>query len=440
MSSVFPEVILGHYTLKIGSGATPRGGDKVYQAAGSISLIRSQNVYNNQFERQGLVYISEAHARQLANVSVEAGDVLLNITGDSVARVCQAPTNVLPARVNQHVAIIRPNPQQMDATFLRYFLVSPRMQAHMLTIAGAGATRNALTKGMIEQFSVPHPPLSEQRTIAHILGSLDDKIELNRQMNQTLEEMAQAIFQSWFVDFDPVYAKARGEQPVGMDAATATLFPDSFDETELGLVPSGWRFAMLPDSIDVNPPRQLRKGLLAPYLDMANMPTHSARAIAVTEREFGSGMRFQNGDTLVARITPCLENGKTCFVDFLKTNEVGWGSTEYIVLHPMPPLVPTYAYYLARTEHFRAFAIANMTGTSGRQRVPAACFRQYPIVIPSALVSKAFGQLTIQFHDLMKANDEQSSTLAELRDTLLPKLMYGELRVPEAAEVVQESS
>jgi hypothetical protein len=185
----------------------------------------------------------------------------------------------------------------------------------------------------------------------------------------------------------------------------------------------------LPKAMEINPSRPLRKGSMAPYLDMANMPTRSARAQEVFDREFGSGMRFANGDTLVARITPCLENGKTCFVDFLDSGQIGWGSTEYIVLHPKPPLPPEYAYFLARTEDFRAFAISNMTGSSGRQRVPASCFDHYKIAVPPAALADKFGQFAHNLLSKMKAHDDESRTLSALRSAVLPKLLSGELRV-----------
>src|ERR1035437_3358440 len=195
---------LGDACSKIGSGATPRGGSDVYLQDGPYSLIRSQNVYNEGFHREGLAFIGPKHAAALGNVEVLEGDVLLNITGDSVARACKVDPNVLPARVNQHVAIIRTDSRQLDARFLRYYLVSPEMQTRLLSWAGSGGTRNALTKGMIESFGVLAPrDVAEQRAIAHILGTLDDKIELNRRMNGTLEAMARALFNSWFVYFDP---------------------------------------------------------------------------------------------------------------------------------------------------------------------------------------------------------------------------------------------
>lgn len=243
---------------KIGSGATPRGGGKVYLERGKVALIRSQNVYNDGFHRDGLVYLSEPHSTGLANVQVEEYDVLLNITGDSVARSCQVASDVLPARVNQHVAIIRPDPTVLWPRFLHYRLVSPSMQHEMLTLAGVGGTRNALTKGMIEQFEISAPiDVEEQRAIAHILSTLDDKIELNRRMNETLEAIVQAIFKSWFVDFLPVRAKASGEPPesicrrLGLTPDLLALFPDRLVDSELGEIPEGWNVGKIDNEFDI---------------------------------------------------------------------------------------------------------------------------------------------------------------------------------------------
>ncbi len=430
------QVRLGDVCEKIGSGATPRGGSEVY-LPGGIALIRSQNIYNDGFKRDGLAFISERHAKELENVTIQTGDVLLNITGDSVARVCQVPSNILPARVNQHVAIIRPRQDILDARYLRYFLTSPTTQQYMLGLAAAGATRNALTKGMIEDFEIPAPPLSEQCAIARILGILDDKIELNRRMNETLEATARAIFKSWFVDFDPVRARLEGRQPDGMDAETAALFPAAFEDSPLGKIPKGWRVAPLPDVVEINPSRTLPKSQVAPYLDMQNMPTRGHYPVSWSDRDVGSGMKFTNGDTLLARITPCLENGKTAFVDFLEEGQVGWGSTEYIVLHPKLPLPPEYGYYLARGDDLRAHAIQNMTGTSGRQRVPASCFNQYFVVVPSGPIAQYFGDVAKSTMAKIRSNNEQSRTLAAARDALLPKLLSGEVRVRDAEKFVE---
>lgn len=381
---------------KIGSGATPRGGSDVYLSQGEIALIRSQNVYNDGFKRDGLAYITKEHAEELSNVEIEPDDILLNITGDSVARCCQVPNELIPARVNQHVAIIRPDKDKLDPRYLRYYLIEPVFQDYMLMLASGGATRNALTKGMIESFEISAPSLPEQRAIAGILGALDDKIEVNRRMNITLENMAKAVFRQWFVKNKEV---------------------------------EDWEEVPLPEIIEVNPSRSLKKDDIAPYLGMANMPTQGHRGVQWIDRPFGSGTKFINGDTLLARITPCLENGKTAFVDFLKDGQVGWGSTEYIVFRPKPPLPHEYGYFLARSEELRSHAIQNMTGTSGRQRTPASCFDGFMIAKPPAKLALKFGEFASSVIAKIRANDEESRTLASLRDSLLPRLMSGEIRI-----------
>jgi type I restriction enzyme, S subunit len=321
--------------------------------------------------------------------------------------------------------------------YLQFLYMSGQMEQHQ--VQHTGVARFQYTK-FAESTKIPLPQIEEQRTIARILGTLDDKIELNRSMNETLEAMARAIFKSWFVDFDPVRANAECREPAGMDADTAALFPDSFEETELGIVPKGWKIVPLPKIIAVNPPRSLHKGAIAPYLDMASMPKRGHVPEAVTSRPFGSGRRFINGDILVARITPCLENGKTAYVDLLKNGEVGWGSTEYIVLRPKPPLPTEFAYCLARSREFRGFAIQSMTGTSGRQRVPAQALSHYFLVSPPPTISEYFGNLVNPLFARARKAMTESHNLANLRDALLPKLISGEMWDKDTETLLSEHS
>ena len=196
----------------------------------------------------------------------------------------------------------------------------------------------------------------------------------------------------------------------------------------------------MPHVIDENPTRPLPKGQVAPYLDMANMPTQGHTPDTVIDRPFGSGMRFVNGDTLIARITPCLENGKTAFVDFLERGQIGWGSTEYIVLGPKPPLPEELAYCLARSDGFREFAIQSMTGTSGRQRVPAEALSHYRIAAPPKEIGEHFGEVVAPLFARAAAAARESHVLASVRDALLPKLISGELRLKDARCAVAEAA
>lgn len=425
------EVTLGDVCTKIGSGATPRGGKEVYLEDGHYTLVRSQNVYNAGFAHDGLAFISDEHAESLSNVEVLPDDVLLNITGDSVARVCQVDPLVLPARVNQHVAIIRPDPDKLDATYLRYYLATPETQAMLLSWAGSGGTRNALTKQMIESFEVRAPEdLAEQRAIAHILGTLDDKIELNRRMNQTLEEMARTIFKDWFVDFGPTRAKMEGREPY-LPAEVWDLFPDRLVASELGEIPEGWEVKALNQVVELNPREVIKKGAAAPYLNMGALPTSGPNPDDAILREFTSGTRFRNGDTLFARITPCLENGKTAFIQSLPDDTVGWGSTEFIVMRSIPPVPREYAYLLARDPAFRAYAIQSMTGTSGRQRARIEGLAHYLLPFPPVDVWTALSSAISPMFANIELSREESRSLAAQRDALLPKLVPGEIALDE---------
>jgi type I restriction enzyme S subunit len=371
------------------------------------------------------------------------GDLLITMTDLSK----QANTLGFPAFVpsrsdrrrylhNQRLGkVVIKDSTALDARYLHYLLCSADYR-HEVLAGATGTTVRHTSPERIRRFRFLRPPVREQLAIAHILGSLDDKIELNRQMNQTLEAMARALFKSWFVDFDPVRAKSEGRE-TGLLAGVAAMFPARLVKSELGESPGGWTCLPLSHAMEVNPSRSLRKGEVAPYLDMANMPTQGHTPDALVERPFGSGMRFVNGDTLVARITPCLENGKTAFVDFLDDRQVGWGSTEYIVLRPRPPLPEEFGYCLARSSGFRDFAIQAMNGSSGRQRVPSESLSHYLLAMPNAELAAFFGQVVKPLFNRASMSARESRTLAALRDTLLPKLLSGELRVKDAEKIAE---
>jgi type I restriction enzyme S subunit len=178
---------LSDLTTKIGSGATPRGGSSVYTSIG-VALIRSQNVLDNAMKSLDIARISDHAARSLSGVTIEPGDVLINITGDSIARCAVVDPALLPARVNQHVAILR-TISELDSRFLQRFLVNPSFKDGLIA-SSSGGTRNALTKAGLGALVIEFPPLPEQRAIAEVLGALDDKIAANTKLAATAEEFA----------------------------------------------------------------------------------------------------------------------------------------------------------------------------------------------------------------------------------------------------------
>lgn len=382
---------LSEVTSKIGSGATPRGGRSVYVPSGP-ALIRSQNIHDHEFKPEGLAFLSREAATALRGVTVETGDVLINITGDSILRTVVVPEAVLPARVNQHVAIVRSN-GKIDPGFLQKWLSLPLMKDYMLGHS-SGGTRKAITKGHLQSFPVPLPPFEEQRAIAAALGALDDKIESNRRVIELMVELVRARFAG---DFD-------------------------VDQADDGVA--------IGEIVDINSRRKLARGEETTYVSMSSLPEFSPAILEWEKRAFGSGQKFVNGDVLMARITPCLENGKTAVVDMLDDGEVGWGSTEYVVLSPRGAFSTPWVYALTRHETIRDWAIGRMTGTSGRQRFQASGFHEYRIQEPDPAVLAAFNDFAVpMFCKVSQARDE-IKLLEQLRDALLPALLSGRIRVP----------
>jgi len=395
MMSEWPEARLGDLTLKIGSGATPRGGKSVYQTTG-VAFIRSQNVYDNRFSFAGLAHITDGAARDLSGVAVKQGDVLINITGESVTRTCQVDPAALPARVSQHVAIIRPDPTRLDAGYLMAALLEPTAKNRLNMLSSAGATRRALTKGHLASFEIPLPPLEEQQRISSFLGALTDLINTNRRLSADLEGLLAARF-----------ARGRFDQP-------------SSDGGRLG------------ELVAINPLYAKPKDD-APYIDMAALPTDRARVTSVSRRPPMGGARFMNGDTVMARITPCLENGKTAFIDLLEHDEVGIGSTEFIVLRSSGALGAHWSYFLARSPRFREYAVQHMSGTSGRQRCPADAIERYSIAKPDPAAASAFARIAETLFVLVKGLEEEAKEAANAHDELLPLLLSGRVLVGDLA-------
>ncbi len=397
-------------------------------------LIRVNNFRDTRIDLSDVMYIAPEIEAKYSRTRLKGGEVLVTVVG-SVGQVAVVPSRFAGFNVARAVAVIHPLPH-VAPEWIALCLRSPLSQ-HLLGSRANTTVQTTINLKDLRALPIPLPPEEERHTIAEFVGALDDRITLLRETNATLEAIAQALFKSWFVDFDPVRAKLEGRTPEGMDEATARLFPDSFEESELGLVPRGWRVATLADTFDINPTRKLSKGVMASYLDMASLATSGHCVEAPIEREMGSGAKFQNGDTLLARITPCLENGKSAFVDFLAEGQIGWGSTEFLVLRPKAPLPQYLGYLLCRHPAFREYAIQSMSGTSGRQRIQNDVLGRYMLAVPSLEIAAVFGSVIEPTQRSIAANHQSAQTLATLRDTLLPRLISGQLRLPEAETLLQ---
>lgn len=280
-----------------------------------------------------------------------------------------------------------------DLRFLAYQLQGASISGYL-----TGSTQPKLTAGNAARIPIRAPEFSVQRRIAGVLGAFDDLIDTNHGLVGRLEALLAAVFDE-----------------EGFDS-------DSGD-------------GLLGDVISVNPFYRKPTGV-APYVDMAALPTQGARVSAVGSRKAAGGARFTSGDTLLARITPCLENGKTAFVDFLDTDEVGVGSTEFIVLRDQTGVSQHWPYFLARSERFRSYAIRHMTGTSGRQRCPAEAVARYPLAAPEREDLRRFERLAEPLFAAMRQLDAESAELTRTRDEFLPLLMSGRITVDEAWEAL----
>ncbi|MDM2959340.1 restriction endonuclease subunit S [Citrobacter sp. CK202] len=413
-------------------GKTPK------KVSSGVPLITAKVVKSGRIELPN-EFIAEAdYATWMTRGYPEVGDIVLT-TEAPLGEVAQI--KYLPVALAQRIVTLRGKEGVLDNNYLLYLLQSSQMQEKLIG-RSTGTTVIGIKQSELRKVEVTLPPIAEQRAISHILSTIDDKIELNLQMNKTLEEMAHTLFKAWFVDFEPVRAKMEGrwranQSLLGLPSDLYDLFPSRLVESELGLIPEGWEHVPANKLIEFNPSEPLRKGTEAPYIEMASLPTIGYWPKHPVLRPFGSGMRFRNGDTLLARITPCLENGKTAFIQCLPDNSVGWGSTEYIVMRTKAPVPAEFGYLLARDVTFRAQAIRSMTGTSGRQRVQADSVASYMLASPlNNGVWDAFSKIIVPMFESITANSQTIETLNQLRNSLLPKLIAGELRVSNTESIV----
>lgn len=294
----FEKVKLEKLTEKIGSGSTPRGGKASYLESGEICLIRSQNIYNHYFEMNGLAYISEEQAYKLRNVEIKGNDILINITGDSIARNMVITNDYLPARVNQHVAIIRCKQDKLNPYFLSALLTSSRYQKYLLSIGKTGGTRAALTKSMLRNLEIELPPIQIQEKIGNLLKDFVKKTKINKESIELLEELAQTLFKRWFVDFEFPNENGKPYKSSG----------GKMVESELGMIPEGWEVSEIQNiakrngrSVKVN---ELKTHV--PYIGLEHMPRGSIALLnwETSEKITSNKTLFNNGDILFGKLRP----------------------------------------------------------------------------------------------------------------------------------------
>ncbi|MXX97527.1 MAG: restriction endonuclease subunit S [Rhodothermaceae bacterium] len=325
-----------------------------------------------------------------------------------------------PATVNQAVCGMVVDGEIADPRYVFYALLYSRPA---LTAKAQGAAQQNLNQGLIKEFEIPTPPLKAQKQIAAILSAYDDLIENNLRRIKISEEMAQDLYREWFVKF-----RFPGHEQVRMV------------DSPLGKIPEGWEVMSVSEAVDLNPKLNIEKDKEKFFVPMSGLSTDSMVITEFKYRTGNNGAKFQNGDTLFARITPSTEHGKTGFVQCLTSDdEVAFGSTEYIVMRSKY-LNPYAVYFLARELDLREHAIRSMTGASGRQRVQVGCFDNFFIATSAQDVLEKFEQAVAPNFRLIQKLWDKNRALSQTRDLLLPKLISGELDVSELDINIEETA
>lgn len=328
--------------------------------------------------------------------------------------------------VSTGFAVLSPDVGKVDPYYLYKYLTSENITKKLHSIAeDSTSAYPSIRPNVIGDLNIELPNLQIQRSVGSFFRNIDSKILLNKDVIFTLEQLAQTLFKHWFVDFE--FPDENGE-PYKSSGGEMV-------ESELGKIPKGWHIGTAGELFEFSPKERLKKGEIYPYVEMKNLSS-SAMIYEWIDREFkGSGSRFRNGDTLLARITPCLENGKIGFVDFLVDNVVGWGSTEFIVIRSKTGIEKSFSYYFTSESSFKEYAVANMNGSSGRQRVKAETLAEYKTVIPTLKIIGKYTDITNLGMAFMANLRDQNKSLQNLGDTLLPRLLSGEIELPENGEV-----
>ncbi|MBU4186174.1 MAG: restriction endonuclease subunit S [Proteobacteria bacterium] len=356
----------------------------------------------------------ELNPNEVSKSIVQDGDLLfarrsLVLEGSGKCSLVVHPSENLT--FESSIIRARPDRTQADSKYYYYLFQSRLGRALMASIA-TQTTVSGITGSNLMQLKMPQPPLLEQHKIAAILSAYDDLIENNTRHIKILEEMAQALYSEWFVKF-----RFPGHEKVRMV------------ESELGMVPEGWEIKKATDAIYVNPTTKVPKEGEKPFVSMGNLSNDSMFVNGFEYRSGNSGSKFKNGDTLFARITPCLENGKTAYVQFLPSNDdIAFGSTEFIVLRSKT-LCSELVYLMARSNEFRDNAIKSMSGATGRQRVQEACFDKFLFAHPDSKIISAFAEHISPLFQNAYILNTKNANLRRTRDLLLPKLISGEIDI-----------
>jgi len=422
--------------LQIGDGYRAKleelGGD-------GLIFLRSGNVSDDAITFDGVERFHTSLAQKVAQKVSRPSDTIITTKGNSTGRTSYV-TDDMPSFVySPHLSFWRSKqPYQLHPGFLRYWARGEEFQEQLREMMGSTDMAPYLSLTDQEMLRISVPGIDQQSVIARILGALDDKIELNRRMNRTLKALAQKLFKSWFVDFEPVVAKSQGRRPFGLSDELAALFPSKFEDSDMGPVPRGWRMAPLGDTLalerDLVEPQQASSEEFdhysIPAFDRGQIPT----------REIGGAIksgkyRVPDDALLLSKLNPDTPRV------WWPTTDPAWraiASTEFLVCRAKPNFNRTWLYWQLRDSDFLDEFTTRVTGTSNsHQRVRPDDLLRLLRVDAGEVLRNEFAKLVTAPTKRMMLNTQQSQKLAAMRDLLLPKLLSGELRVPAAEKTIQ---
>jgi type I restriction enzyme S subunit len=383
-----------------------------------VAVIRVSNFSDDSINPNDLKFVSGEISLTNQDVALRANDIVVATVGSwpnnpasVVGRTISVPKWADGALMNQNAVILRSKSANFhDQKFIYHQMKTLDFSTHLISKAQGSANQASITLDAIFSYPMKWPEFEHRKSIAETLSALDDRIALLRETNTTLEAIAQALFKSWFVDFDPVHAKQQGREPEGMDASTAALFPDSFEESKLGLVPMGWRVGKVEQLLEL----AYGKALKATDRIAGIIPVYGS-----------GGVTGYHNEALVN--TPSIVIGRKGTVGSLYWEDRPFFPIDTVFyVKTKEPL--TYCFYQLQLLGMKDMNTDGAVPGLNRNNV-----YRLPIILPSHEALLAFDEIVSPLRQKIFTNSEQAQTLANLRDTLLPRLISGQLRLPDSA-------
>ena len=418
-------------------GKTPR------KTLSGVPLITARIVKDGRIMTPTEFIASEGYDSWMNRGLPEPGDVVMT-TEAPLGEIAQLDNRKVA--LGQRLITLRGKPDVLNNTYLKFAMQAAFVQ-NQLKARSTGTTVLGISQRELREVEIPLPPLSEQRRIAHILGTLDEKIELNRQMNETLEVTARAIFKSWFVDFDPVKAKMEGRKPPCMDTKTAALFPAAFQDSPLGKIPAGWAVEKIGNLVEIVKGKSYRSS----ELTESNTALVTLKSIMRGGGYRPDGLKPYTGKynpeqiitpgELVVSYTDVTQGaevvGKPAIVRGNENYQTLVASLDLGIIRPLESTVSVwFLYCLFRERRFQSHIYGYADGTTvlhlSKDGVP-----RYQFALPPEKIRCLFDSIVEPLFAKIESNENESDTLAKTRDTLLPKLLSGEIRVDDAAEMLE---